>query len=140
MMKSVPNLERTSNVNARMVVFCLLLLAGCVSVNKSILAPNPTGRTFALDQVTVYFESDSIPEHTRLAILNAHGDIDTTDEADMIDELREEAGKLGANAIILGDIEEPGTGARIAGAVFGTTTERETQAIAIYAPSIDPGR
>jgi hypothetical protein len=109
-------------------------------VNKSILAPNPTGRTFSVEQVTVYFESDSIPEHTRLAILNAHGDIDTTDEADMIDELREEAGKLGANAIILGDIEEPGTGARIAGAVFGTTTERETQAIAIYVPSIDPAR
>ena len=127
-------------MNARVVLFCLLLLAGCVSVNKSILAPNPTGRNFAIDQVTVYFESDSIPEHTRLAILNAHGDMDTTDEADMIDELREEAGKLGANAIILGDIEEPGTGARIAGAVFGTTTERETQAIAIYVPSIDPDR
>jgi hypothetical protein len=131
---------RMSTVNARMVQVSLLLLVGCVSVNKSILAPNPTGRTFTLDEVAVYFESDSIPEHTRLAILNAHGDIDTTDEADMIDELREEAGKVGANAIILGDIEEPGTGARIAGAVFGTTTERETQAIAIYVPSIDPAR
>jgi len=129
-----------STVNARWVQVSLLLLAGCVSVNKSILAPNPTGRTFTQDEVAVYFESDSIPEHTRLAILNAHGDIETTDEADMIDELREEAGKLGANAIILGDIEEPGTGARIAGAVFGTTTERETQAIAIYAPSIDRAR
>jgi hypothetical protein len=127
-------------VNTRMLQVGLLLLVGCVSVNKSILAPNPTGRTFTLDEVTVYFESDSIPEHTRLAILNAHGDIDTTDESDMIDELREEAGKLGANAIILGDIEEPGTGARIAGVVFGTTTERETQAIAIYVPSIDTAR
>ncbi len=115
----------------------LLLLAGCVTVNKSILAPNPTGRAFALDEVTVYFERDTVPEHTRLAILNAHGDIDTTDEGDMIDELREEAGKLGANAIILGDIEEPGTGARIVGAVFETTVERETQAIAVYVPSID---
>jgi hypothetical protein len=127
-------------VNLRALQVGLLLLAGCVSVNKSILAPNPTGRAFAVEEVAVYFESDSIPEHTRLAILNAHGDVDTTDESDMIDELREEAGKLGANAIILGDIEEPGTGARIAGAVFGTTTERETQAIAIYVPSIDRGR
>jgi hypothetical protein len=134
-----PSLDEET-VKLRLLQVGLLLLAGCVSVNKSILAPNPTGRTFALEDVAVYFESDSIPEHTRVAILNAHGDIDTTDEADMIDELREEAGKLGANAIILGDIEEPGTGARIVGAVFGTTTERETQAMAIYVPSIDRER
>ena len=118
----------------------LLAAAACVSVNRSILAPSPTGRTFPLEAVTVYFESDSIPQHTRLAILNARGDADMTDEAAMIDKLREEAGKLGANAIILGDLEEPGTGARIAGAVFGTSTNRETQAIAIYAPSLDPTR
>ena len=111
-----------------------------MSVNKSILAPNPTGRTFALEEVTVYFESDTVPEHTRLAILNAHGDIEMTDEADMIDELRKEAGELGANAIILGDIEEPGTGARIVGAVFDTTVERATQAIAVYVPSLDRAR
>ncbi|MEQ1857788.1 MAG: hypothetical protein ABL963_15140, partial [Longimicrobiales bacterium] len=92
----------------------LVLLAACVSVNKSILAPNPTGRRFALEEVYVYLERDSVPEHTRLAILNARGDTDVTDESDMIDKLREEAGKLGANAIILGDIEEPGTGTRIA--------------------------
>ncbi|MEQ1854948.1 MAG: hypothetical protein ABL963_00675, partial [Longimicrobiales bacterium] len=57
---------------------------------------------------------------------------------DMIDKLREEAGKLGANAIILGDIEEPGTGTRIAAAILDFETERETQALAIYVPSRDP--
>jgi hypothetical protein len=128
-------------VRARLILTAgVLALAACVSVNKSILAPNPTGRTFRMEEVTVYFENDSLPEHTRLAILNAHGDIDVTDESDMIDELREEAGKLGANAIVLGDIEEPGTGARIVGAVFDVSTERETQALAIYVPSLDPRR
>lgn len=121
-------------------VLAVMAAAACVSVNKSILAPNPTGRTFSEEQVYVYFEDDEIPEHTRLAILNAEGDVDTTDESDMIDKLREEAGKLGANAIILGDIEEPGTGARIAGAVFDVETYRETQAIAIYVPMLDPER
>jgi len=115
-------------------------VTACVSVNKSILAPNPTGRTFREQDVYVYFEDDSIPEHTRVAILNAKGDSDTTDESDMIDKLREEAGKLGANAIILGELEEPGTGARVAAALLGTSSNRETQAIAIYVPSIDPGR
>lgn len=121
---------------------CLFLatVAGCVSVNKSILAPNPTGRTFRVEQVYVYLPEDSLPEHTRLAILNAKGDAESTDEAEMIDELREEAGKLGANAIVLGELEEPGTGALIARAFFGTTANRETQAIAIYVASRDPGR
>lgn len=116
----------------------VLALGACVSVNKSILAPNPTGRRFSMEAVYVYLEDDTVPEHTRLAILNARGDVDVTNEGDMIDELREEAGKLGANAIILGDIDEPGTGARIAGAVFDIPTQRETQAIAIYVPSRDP--
>ena len=120
---------------------CLwLLMMGCVSVNKSVLAPNPTGRTFSEQDVYVYFRDDSIPEHTRVAILNAKGDSDATDESDMIDKLREEAGKLGANAIILGDLEEPGTGARVAAALLGTPSNRETQAIAIYVPSSDRGR
>jgi hypothetical protein len=117
-----------------------LSLAACISVNKSILAPNPTGRTFETQAVYVYLEGDSVPEHTRLAILNASGDTDVTDESDMIDKLREEAGKLGANAIILGDIEEPGTGTRIAAAILDFQTERETQALAIYVPSRDPAR
>ena len=120
-------------------VLAVLAAAACVSVNKSILAPNPTGRTFSEEQVYVYFEDDQIPEHTRLAILNAEGDVEITDESDMIDELRKEAGKLGANAIILGELREPGTGARIAGAVLDVQTYRETQAIAIYVPSIDTG-
>jgi len=128
-------------VRARTAVLVLLLgMASCVRVNKSVLAPNPTGRTFDLEDVYVYFEDDDIPEHTRLAILNARGDADATDEGDMIDKLREEAGKLGANAIVLGELEEPGTGARIAEALLGTTADRETQAIAIYVPSTDPGR
>ncbi len=117
----------------------LLAAVACVSVNKSVLAPNPTGRTFGEQDVYVYLPDDSIPEHTRVAILNAKGDSDVTDEGDMIDKLREEAGKLGANAIILGELEEPGTGARVAAALLGTSSNRETQAIAIYVPSTDPG-
>ena len=120
--------------------FVSLALAACVSVNKSILAPNPTGRTFQMEEVYVYLGQDTVPEHTRLAILNAHGDTDVTDESDLIDKLREEAGKLGANAIILDEIEEPGTGARIAAAILDVETERQTQALAIYVPSRDPAR
>lgn len=127
-----PSMRRRS-----LVLLLGLVLAGCVSVNKSILAPNPTGRVFDMEDVYVYLGQDTVPEHTRLAILNAHGDTDVTDESDLIDKLREEAGKLGANAIILDEIEEPGTGARIAAAILDLETERQTQALAIYVPSRD---
>jgi uncharacterized protein YbjQ (UPF0145 family) len=36
-------------------------------------------------------------------MLDAKGDTDMTDEGDLLNKLRQEAGKLGANAIIGGD-------------------------------------
>jgi hypothetical protein len=118
----------------------LLTTVGCISVSKSVLSPNPTGRILTKEEVTVYFENDSIPQHTRVAILNAKGDSDATSEGKMIDKIREEAGKLGANAIILGAMTEPSTGTRVVSAIFGTTKNRKSQAIAIYAPSLDKHR
>jgi len=57
--------------------------------------------------------TDTIPDACeRVALLHASGDEDLTDEGQMIDKLREEAGKLGANALHLRTMEDPGTGAR----------------------------
>jgi len=73
------------------------VLAACVTVSKTVLtdefrsAPVPPG------QVDVLMASmgDSIPSAcVRVAILHASGDEDVTDEGDMLDKLREEAGKL----------------------------------------------
>ncbi|MGH1362128.1 MAG: hypothetical protein ACRBF0_01135 [Calditrichia bacterium] len=114
-----------------------LTFTSCLSVSKSVLAPNPTGRIMKAEYVQVFFETDSLPDHTRLAILNAKGDDGTTSEGAMIDKLREEAGKLGANAIVLGDIKDATTGAKVASFLFGTSANRKGRAIAIYAPSLD---
>jgi hypothetical protein len=122
----------------RCIVAAALLLAACVSVNKSILDRSMMGVPVPRDEVYVYLPGDSLPEYRRIAILNAKGDAEVTDESQMIDKLREEAGKLGANAIILGDTEEPGTGAKIAKALFNTSANRRTQAIAIYVLPVAP--
>lgn len=113
-----------------------LLLAACVTVNKSVLDRSHMDQVIPRDLVHVYMQGDSIPAHDRVAILSAKGDDDMTNESQLIDKLREEAGKLGANAIVLGEIKEPSTGARVAGAILGTPTERRGQAIAIYVPSL----
>jgi hypothetical protein len=112
-----------------------LVAAACVTVNKSILDRSFMATPVPVEDVFVYLPGDEVPEHTRIAILNAKGDADMTDEGEMIDRLREEAGKLGANAIILGEIVDPGTGARVAQAVLGTEANRRSQAIAIFVPS-----
>lgn len=110
----------------------LLLLASCVSVNKTVLDRSFESSPVPRDDVFVYLPGDEIPEHFRVAILTAEGDVETTNEGQMIDKLREEAGKLGANAIILGETDEPGTGTRVAMAVLGASVDRRTRAIAIY--------
>ena len=118
------------------VVASLLLLTACVSVNKSVLDRSMMGSPISRDEVHVYLPGDSLPEYRRIAILNAKGDGDMTNEGQMIDKLREEAGKLGANAIILGETEDPGTGAKVARAFLGTSANRTTQAVAVFVPSL----
>ena len=111
-----------------------LLLGGCVSVNKSVLDHSFSQRVVPTQDVQVYFADDEIPEYTRVAILNASGDSGFTNQGQMIDKLREEAGKLGANAIILDEVREPSTGERAVNALFGgiATGQRRAAAIAIH--------
>ena len=116
-----------------------LLLATCVTVNKTVLDRSFMATPVAKESVHIYLPGDEVPEHTRIAILHAEGDVDMTDESEMIDKLREEAGKLGANAIVLGELRDPGTGAMVASAILGTTAERRGQAIAIFVPSLGKG-
>ena len=112
----------------------VLLLSACVTVSKSVLDRSFMGARVPMEDVHVYLPGDELPEHTRVAILNAEGDEDMTDAGQMIDELRKEAGKLGANAIVLGEIQDPGTGEKVASAILGTSANRKTQAIAIFVP------
>jgi len=116
----------------------IVVVAACVTVNKSMLSETRVAFSVPMERVQVYFPEDSVPRHARIAILNAEGDYVFTDEGQMIDKLREEAGKLGANAIIFGDERYHGIGARVAAAIFGTSFERRGQAIAIFVPSLEP--
>lgn len=48
--------------------------------------------------------------------------------------LREESGKLGANAVYIRTMEDPGTGERVASALLGTESDRDSDAIALWCP------
>lgn len=112
-----------------------LMVSACVSVSKSVLMD----RSFApvpKQDVYVFLLDDELPEDCeRVALLSASGEVDWTDEAQMIDKMREEAGKLGGNAIQLRSIEDPGTGERVVAALFDTEADRDGSAIALWCPS-----
>lgn len=119
-----------------MAILLSMVLAGCVSVNKSVLTREFQSRPVPRDEVFVFMASagDSIPSQcVRVAIMHASG-AEAATEAKMIDKLREEAGKLGANAVFIQSMEEPGTGERIVSALFGTGSDRDADAIALNCP------
>ncbi|NNF25650.1 MAG: hypothetical protein HKN73_00315 [Gemmatimonadetes bacterium] len=116
------------------VLAVLLAAASCVTVSKTVLqdrsaAPVPTG------DVLLLLPGDAVPEGCeRVAILHASGDEDLTDETDIYNKFREEAGKLGANAVEVRTMEDPGTGERVASALLGTESDRDSEAIALFCP------
>jgi hypothetical protein len=116
------------------------LLAGCVTVSKSVLMDR-SATPVPQQQVYVFLPDDSIaPSCERVAILNAQGSTDYTNESQMIDKMRDEAGKLGANAILLQGIQDPSGAERFASALFGTGSDRDGQAIALWCPDRAEGR
>jgi hypothetical protein len=116
-----------------------LILFACVTVNKSILDRSFMAAPVPTEDVYVYLPGDEVPPHTRVAILNAEGDVDMTNEGEIIEKLREEAGKLGANAVIMGEIADPSTAAIVAKAFLDTEANRTAQAIAVFVPSLKKG-
>jgi hypothetical protein len=50
----------------------------------------------------------------------------------MYNSMKKSAGQMGANAIILQDLTEPGTGAKLAATLFGAPAERKGKALAIF--------
>jgi len=112
-------------------------LAACVHVSKSVLSESYMGSPLPPGEVTVWLASmnDSIPSNCeRVAILHASGAQDYTNEGQIFDKLREEAGKLGANAVYVQNMEDAGTGERVVDAIFGTGSDRDSDALALHCP------
>ena len=110
-----------------------ILSGGCVSVGRSVLDSSFQTNLIDRDDVLVYAEGDSVPQHVHVALLDAEGGSRASEGA-LLNKLREEAGKLGANAIIWGVTNKPGFVDRLFG-INGAELHRSS-AIAIYVPSL----
>ena len=103
-----------------MLVLLPLSLGACVTARATMLVPTEGLTPVPEEQVVVYLPTDTVPERCqRIAIINLSGDASMTDEAQMIQAAKRRAGKIGANAVQLGETRDPTTGRQIARAVFG---------------------
>jgi hypothetical protein len=119
----------------RSILTFTLLASACVTVSKSVLTEQYMSTPVPREGVAVLMASvgDSLPRDcVRVAVLHASGDQDYTDEGDVLNKLRDEAGKLGANTVFLQNMEDAGTGERVVGALFGTNSDRDADALALH--------
>lgn len=114
-------------------VLIIGLLPACVTTNATRLGNGAARPFIPSTQVAIYRTADQVPgRYEEVAVLNSTGTSQWTNEAQMFENMRQKAGQMGANAVILDGLSEPGAGAKVAAAIFRTTTERKGRAIAVY--------
>ncbi len=112
----------------------LFSLSACVTTNASRLGTATAIRPAVLpDNVALYRIASQVPrQYEEIALLNSTGDSGMTDEAKMFESMKKKAGEMGANGVILDAVSEPGSGSKVAAAIFGVSAQRKGKALAIW--------
>jgi hypothetical protein len=119
-----------------MMALFAVVLGACVQTNAAVLNPTAAYSRTCAEAVIVYTTPDRVQtNYVEVALLNSTGNINYTTEAGMIKNERQKAAEVGANGLILGGINEPGAGAKVAGAFLGTPVSRKGKALAVWIPS-----
>ena len=117
-----------------LVVFAAVV--GCTRTNAALLDNSVKLAPSCADGVKIYSTPSAVEgEYKEVALLNSTANTGLTSEAGMLKSMRKKAAAVGANGIIMGGINEPSAGAKIAGAVFGTGAERKGKSVAIFVVS-----
>jgi hypothetical protein len=118
----------------RAIVIAVALFTGaCVSTQATRLGSGTIRTPVSPDQVAIYRTAEQVPgKYEEVALLSSKGDYNATNEEKMYQSMREKAGEMGANAIILQSVQEPGTGSKVAHAIIGISANREGKAVAIF--------
>lgn len=122
---------------ASLALFALALTSSaCITTSTVPLAGAGQLEAIAPEYVAVFATEEDIPgPYDKIAIIHARGSSSMTDEKMMMAKLQQEAAELGANGIVVGAIEEPSAGAKVAGAVFGVSPQRKGEILAVrYRP------
>ena len=111
----------------------VVIFTGCVTTRATLLDPTVRYPSTDPSMVRIFTTEEELEayEFVRIAIINSSGNTTWTSRTKMIESMRKKAGEMGANAILMPDIDEPSAGAKIAGAVFGTGASRQGEVIAL---------
>ena len=116
---------------AAAVLFC-----ACVRTNAALIDPSVQLARTCPAAIKLFTTPDKVGHPYReVALLNAKGESNWSDEGDMISSMRDKAAEVGANGIILSKIDEPSALTKVIGEVAKTGSQRKGNALAIYVPS-----
>jgi hypothetical protein len=116
--------------------FAAVVLCACVSTNAALIDPTVHLARTCPSAIKLYTTPDRVGHPYReVAILNAKGESNWSNEEDMIESMRDKAAEVGANGIILKGIDEPSALTKVIGQVAKTGSQRKGNALAIYVPS-----
>lgn len=108
-------------------------LSACVTTTATRLGQGQVRPAISPDSVVIYLKAADVPgRYEQVALLNSSGNVDYTNEQQMYSSMRKKAAELGANGVILDATNDPGTGAKIAQALFGVSANRKGKAVAIF--------
>ena len=117
---------------ALLSLIAAVLLAACTTTSAVLLGGSGTYPELNPAEVRVFLRERDVPaEYERIALVTAKSDAGWTDETDLIRAMRKRAAKLGANAIIIGDISDPTTLERVAEVLTDYEPQRRGRAVAI---------
>lgn len=119
----------------RRLLMMAVLIAGCVNTKSVLVNPGASPLpAISPDSVRIFTHASELDtlEYTRVAIIEASGSGEYTSQSGMLQAIRKKAASLGANGVLLPQINEPGAGAKVAAAIFGTGTQRKGSAVAVF--------
>jgi hypothetical protein len=117
---------------ALLSLIAAILVAACTTTNAVLLGGSGTYPELNPAEVRVFLRERDVPaEYERIALVTAKSDAGWSDETDLIRAMRKRAAKLGANAIIIGDISDPSTLERVAEVLTDYEPQRRGRAVAI---------
>jgi hypothetical protein len=118
----------------RTAILATVLLTGCVSVTTRAtrLGLGVNHPPVPAQEVAVYSATDQIPgKYEDVAVLVSSVEHRPETEKEMLGSMRQKAGELGANAILVHTLDDR-TRAEVARALAGVNTVRKGTAIALY--------
>jgi len=121
----------TMKILFRFVLLSLISTTGCVSTQYTTLSKQAYEPVRPENVVVYLAENDIKGNYEKIGLIHMQGESSWTNENQMINAARKKAAKMGANGIILGNVQEPSSGAKVAAAVLGVPTKRRGEVVAI---------